>query len=102
MTPGLSAAENYERGLVLRKAGLFTQAIEEFEQAAAEGGYAAKAYAPICLCHKSRGRHEDAVAAFRKALKSSSGSTKEKVQILYVLGRSLEVVRCMEDNTETS
>ena len=43
MTSGLNAAENYERGLVLRKAGLFKQAIEEFEQAAADSGYALKA-----------------------------------------------------------
>ena len=100
MTPGLNAAENYERGLVLRKAGLFKQAVEEFEQAATESGYALKAYAQIGLCHKSRGRHEDAVAAFRKALQSSSGSTKEKVQILYVLGRSLELLGRMEETLE--
>jgi type II secretory pathway predicted ATPase ExeA len=85
-------AESYERGLVLRKAGLFKQAIEEFEQAAASRTYALKAYAQIGLCHKSRGRHEDAVTAFRKALKSSLGSTKETVQILYVLGRTLEAL----------
>jgi len=100
MTSGMNAAENYERGLVLRKAGLFKQAIEEFEQAAADSGYALKAYAQIGLCHKSRGQQEEAVAAFRKALKSSSGSTKEKVQILYVLGRSLEVLGRMEETLE--
>jgi len=100
MITGPNAAENYERGLVLRKAGLFKQAVEEFEQAAAESGYALKAYAQIGLCHKSRGRHEEAVAAFRKALKASPGSTKEKVQILYVLGRSLEVLGRMEETLE--
>jgi tetratricopeptide (TPR) repeat protein len=100
MTPELNAAENYERGLALRKAGLYKQAIEEFEQATADGGYALKAYAQIGLCYKSRGRHEEAVAAFRKALKSSPGSTKEKVQILYVLGRTLEVLGRMEETLE--
>jgi tetratricopeptide (TPR) repeat protein len=83
-------AEKYERGLALRKAGLFKQAVDEFEQAAASRTYALKAYAQIGLCHKSRGRHEEAVAAFRKALKSSPASIKETVQILYVLGRTLE------------
>jgi len=92
MEAGRHASENYERGLVLRKAGLFKQAVEEFEQAAADIGYALKAYAQIGLCHKSRGRHEEAVAAFRKALKSSPASTKETVQILYVLGRTLETL----------
>jgi tetratricopeptide (TPR) repeat protein len=86
------ASENYERGLVLRKAGLFKQAVEEFEQAATDSGYALKAHAQIGLCHKSRGRHEEAVTAFRKALKSSPASTKETVQILYVLGRTLETL----------
>jgi len=100
MTPGLNAAENYERGLVLRKAGLFKEAVQEFEQAAAEGGYRLKAYAQIGLCHKSSGRHEEAVAAFRKALNSSPGSTKEKVQILYVLGRTLEVLGRTEETLE--
>lgn len=86
------ASENYERGVVLRKAGLFKQAVEEFELAAANRSYALKAYAQIGLCYKSRGRYEEAVLAFRKALQSSQGSSKETVQILYVLGRTLETL----------
>ena len=89
----MDAAEKYERGVVLRKAGLFKQAIEEFEQATIERSYALKAYAQIGMCHKSRGRYEDAVTAFRKALQSSRpASTKEIVQVLYVLGRTLEML----------
>ena len=88
----LSAAERYERGVVLRKAGLFKQAIEEFEQAATGRTYALKAYAQIGLCHKSTGRDEQAVTAFRKALTFSHASTKELVQILYVLGRTLQAL----------
>jgi tetratricopeptide (TPR) repeat protein len=88
----LSAGERYERGLVLRKAGLFTQAIEEFEQAATGRAYALKAYAQIGLCHKTTGRYEQAVTAFRKALTFSPASTKELVQILYVLGRTLQLL----------
>ena len=90
--PGVDASENYERGITLRKAGLFKHAIEELEQAAANRNYALKAYAQIGLCHKSRGRHEEAVLAFRKALQSSQASSKETVQILYVLGRTLETL----------
>jgi tetratricopeptide (TPR) repeat protein len=92
MEPGFDASENYERGVTLRKAGLFRQAIQEFEQAAVSGSYALKAYAQIGLCHKSRGRYEEAVQAFRKALQSSPASSKETVQILYVLGRTLETL----------
>jgi tetratricopeptide (TPR) repeat protein len=90
--PEISASERYERGLALRKAGLFKPAIEEFEQAARDRSYALKAYAQIGLCYKSSGRYEDAVLAFRKALKTPQASTKETVQILYVLGRTLETL----------
>lgn len=44
----------------------------------------------IGLCCKSAGRNEDAVTAFRKALTASARSLKETVQVLYVLGRTLE------------
>jgi tetratricopeptide (TPR) repeat protein len=86
----IDSSERYERGLALRKAGLFEQSIEEFEEAATDRTYVLKAYAQIGLCHKSRARYEEAVVAFRKALKSPHASTKETVQILYVLGRTLE------------
>ena len=88
--PSDHAAESYERGLALRKAGLFKQAIEQFEKAASDPALALKAYAQIGLCHKSAGRYEEAVTAFRNALKTSPGTSKETVQILYVLGRTLE------------
>ena len=83
-------AEAYERGLALRKAGLFKQAIEQFEKATGDSALALKAYAQIGLSQKSCDRYEDAVTAFRNALKSPGASSKEVVQILYVLGRTLE------------
>lgn len=83
-------AECYERGLGLRKATLFKQAIRQFEQATADQAHALKAYAQIGLCCKSNGQYEEAVTAFRNALKTPAASTKETVQILYMLGRTLE------------
>lgn len=88
--PVIDASESYERGLALRKAGLFRPAIEQFEQASTAPGLAMKAYAQIGLCYKSADRYEDAVTAFRNALKTSPGTSKDTVQILYVLGRTLE------------
>ncbi len=90
MEQGINGTEYYERGITLRKAGLFKQAIEELEQASRDRTYALKAYAQIGLCYKSSGRHEEAVLAFRKALASPNASRKETVQILYVLGRTLQ------------
>lgn len=84
------AAERYERGIALRKAGLFKQAIEQFSQATGDESYVLKAYAQMGLCYKSIRQYEEAVQAFRNALKSPSATTKETVQLLYVLGRTLE------------
>lgn len=86
----VTPAERYERGLALKNAGLHKSAIEQFEKAAADPALALKAHAQIGLCFKAAGRYENAVEAFRKALSVSVGSSKETVQILYVLGRTLE------------
>jgi type II secretory pathway predicted ATPase ExeA len=85
-------SERYERGLTLKNAGLYKQAIDQFQEAATDPAVALKAYAQIGLCYKLAGRHAEAVPAFRKALSSSAASPKETVQILYVLGRSLEAL----------
>jgi tetratricopeptide (TPR) repeat protein len=84
------AGEWYERGIAVRKTGLFRKAVEHFEKATEDPTYALKAYAQIGLCYKSSRRYEEAVLAFRNALRSPAASTKETVQILYVLGRTLE------------
>ena len=87
---GVASAERYERGLALKMAGQHKAAIAQFEMAVADPTLALKAHAQIGLCAKTIGRLEDAVAAFRNALSASGGSSKETVQILYVLGRTLE------------
>lgn len=84
------AAEFYERGLALRKASLFKAAIEQFELAARDPLYALKAYAQIGLSYKACDRYEEAITAFRNALQIPGTSSKDIVQILYVLGRTLE------------
>lgn len=88
--PEVSPLERYERGLALKNAGLHKAAIDQFEMAAVQIPLAVKAYAQIGLCYKLSGRYEDAITAFQKALKTAPASSKETVQILYVLGRTLE------------
>jgi tetratricopeptide (TPR) repeat protein len=96
----VSPAERYERGLALKSAGLYKAAIDQFEMAVADTAIAVKAHAQIGLCLKVNGRCEEAVAAFHKALACSSGSSKETVQILYVLGRTLEFLGRVEETLE--
>ena len=88
--PEVSPSEHYERGLALKKAGLHKAAIDQFEMAAGDQLLAVKAYAQMGLCYKLSGHYEDALPAFQKALKATPASPKETVQILYVLGRTLE------------
>jgi tetratricopeptide (TPR) repeat protein len=82
--------ESYERGTALKNVGLFRQAAEHFEQAALDPAYALKGFAQMGLSLKRSGKQEEAVAAFRRALQVPSTSSKEQVQILYLLGRTLE------------
>ena len=82
--------ESYERGTALKNAGLFRQAAEHFEKAAQDPAYALKGFAQMGLCLKKIGNQEEAVAPFRRALQVPSTSSKEQVQILYLLGRTLE------------
>jgi tetratricopeptide (TPR) repeat protein len=82
--------ESYERGTALKNVGLFRQAAEHFERAAQDPVYALKGFAQMGLSLKKSGKQEEAVVAFRRALQVPSTSSKEQVQILYVLGRTLE------------
>ena len=95
-----TAGEWYERGLALRKAGLFNKAIEQFQKAGENPAYQLKSYAQIALGYKSANRYEDAVNAFRIALASSPTTSKETVQILYVMGRTLESLGRISETLE--
>ncbi len=82
--------EAYEQGSALKNIGLFRQAAEHFQKAAQDPAYALKGLAQMGLCLKQSGKQEEAVAAFRQALQIPTASSKEQVQILYLLGRTFE------------
>ena len=82
--------ESYEQGTALKNVGLFRQAAEHFEKAAQDPAYALKGFAHMGVSLRKSGKQEEAVAAFRRALQVPSTSSKEQVQILYLLGRTLE------------
>ncbi len=84
--------EAYEQGSALKNVGLFRQAAEHFQKAAQDPACALKGLAQMGLCLKQSGKQEEAVTAFRRALQIPSTSVKEQVQILYLLGRTLESI----------
>ena len=92
--------ESYERGTTLKNVGLFKQATEHFEKAAQDPAFALKGLAQMGLCLKKSGQQEEAVEAFRKALHVPSASSKEQIQILYLLGRTLEALGRMPEAVE--
>ena len=93
--------EAYEQGMGLKTVGLFRQAAEHFEKAAQDPAYALKGLAQMGLSLKKNGKQEEAVAAFRRALQVPSTSSKEQVQILYLLGRTLESLDSIPEALET-
>ena len=99
-TEGPDGHEAYEQGSALKNVGLFRQAAEHFQKAAQDPAYALKGLAQMGLCLKQSGRQEEAVTAFRRALQIPMASSKEQVQILYLLGRTLESLGRIPDALE--
>ncbi|MEI8016156.1 MAG: hypothetical protein WCH20_15140 [Nitrospira sp.] len=96
----LDGHEAYEQGSALKNVGLFRQAAEHFQKAAQDPAYALKGLAQMGLCLKQSGKQEEAVTAFRRALQIPTASSKEQVQILYLLGRTLESLGRIPDALE--
>jgi tetratricopeptide (TPR) repeat protein len=93
--------EAYERGMALKNVGLFRQAAAHFEKAAQDPAYALKGFAQMGLSLKRSGKQEEAVVAFRRALQVSATLLKEQVQILYLLGRTLESLERIPEALES-
>ena len=92
--------EAYEQGSALKNVGLFRQAAEHFQKAAQDPAFALKGLAQMGLCLKQSGKQEEAITTFRRALQIPATSVKEQVQILYLLGRTLESLGRIPDALE--
>jgi tetratricopeptide (TPR) repeat protein len=86
--------------MTLKNVGLFRQAAECFEKAAQDPVYALKGFAQMGLSLKQSGKLEEAAVAFRRALQMPSTSSKEQIQILYLLGRTLETLERIPEALE--
>jgi tetratricopeptide (TPR) repeat protein len=90
MSGTMSGSRFYERGLLLKKVQIFDMALREFQQATTDPQQAGKAFAQVGLCLKTLGREDEAVTAFRQALKTGSFPTLERLHIQYLLAQTLE------------
>jgi len=87
-----SPQDVYKRGLACKQAGLYKQAIELFEQAAADGAQSVRAMSQVAVCLCATGRHEDAVRTFYTLLEENLGTDLEMRNVRYLLGRALEAL----------
>jgi tetratricopeptide (TPR) repeat protein len=90
MDTRISPRQWYERGRTLRQAKMYDQALSDLRQVIHDPNYGGQAHTQVALCLRALGRHEEAIAALRFALDSSSLSLHESMHVLYLLGQSLE------------
>jgi type II secretory pathway predicted ATPase ExeA len=88
--PPVLSDSAYQKGMDLRQAGQYDEAIRFFEKAAQDPGYWLKAYFQIGLCHRDAGRIEEGLRSFRTALSDHSATDRETIRVRYEMARVLE------------
>jgi general secretion pathway protein A len=83
---------DYTRAMDLKEQGRLKEAVELFHSAAMDKSKWLKAYFQIGLCYVKMKEHQAGIQAFRTALEDSTAPQQDILDVLYVLGRSLESV----------
>ncbi len=84
--------EDYARAMVLKEEGRLREAVERFHSAARDKSMWFKVYSQVGLCYVKMKEHHAAIQAFRTALEDPTVLQQDTLDVLYVLGRSLESV----------
>lgn len=87
-----SPEEDYSRAMVLKEEGRLREAVELFHSAARDKSMWFKAHSQIGWCYVKMKEHHAAIQAFRTALEDPTALQHDILDVLYVLGRSLESV----------
>lgn len=90
--PVSSPVEDYTRAMVLKEEGRLKEAVELFHSAAKDKSVWFKAYSQVGLCYVKMKEHHAAIQAFRTALEDPTVLQQDTLDVLYVLGRSLESI----------
>lgn len=84
--------EDYARAMDLKEQGRLEEAVEVFHSAARDKSMWFKAYSQVGLCYVKMKEHHAAIQAFRTALDDPTAPQQDMLDVLYVLGRSLESI----------
>jgi type II secretory pathway predicted ATPase ExeA len=87
-----SPEEDYAQAMELKEAGRLKEAVDLFHVAARDKSIWFEAYSQVGLCYVKMKEHHAAIQAFRTALEDPSAQQQDILDVLYVLGRSLESV----------
>jgi tetratricopeptide (TPR) repeat protein len=87
---GEVAERQYEMGMVYLEMGMFDQAIDCFSSATRDPAYALRSFEMWGITLLRCGRVEQAVATFKNGLDLSGANEKEKLGLIYHLGRAHE------------
>ena len=81
---------HYDLGVTYKEMGLYEEALNEFRVASAGDDYRAKAFEMAGQCHLEMEDFEDAVEAFRRALRERTREDGEYPGLCFNLGRALD------------
>lgn len=84
--------DDYARAMDLKEQGRLEEAVELFHSAARDKSMWFKAYSQVGWCFVKMKEHHAAIQAFRTALDDPTAPQQDMLDVLYVLGRSLESV----------
>jgi|CXWL01.1.fsa_nt_gi type II secretory pathway predicted ATPase ExeA len=87
-----SPEEDYARAMDLKEQGRLEEAVELLHAAAKDKSIWFKAYSQVGLCYVKMKEHHAAIQAFRAALDDPTATQQDMLDVLYVLGRSLESI----------
>jgi len=87
-----SPEQDYTRAMRLKEEGRLKEAVDLFHSAARDKSMWLQAYSQVGLCYVKMKEHHAAIQAFRTALDDPTAPEQDVLEVLYVLGRSLESV----------
>jgi tetratricopeptide (TPR) repeat protein len=88
---------HYDLGVTYKEMGLHEEALNEFRMASAGDGFRGKAFEMAGLCHLEMEEFEEAVEAFRRALRERTREDEEYPGLCFNLGRALEGIGQTEE-----